>query len=162
MIWGCQSSCQQGGFEQKPDLWTLPASTSGTSKHTCGGASGVYGLELMAMGRAACSWSLRAWALLGGTQLPGAGILGDGGSALPTSLSLFPTSASAKAEPDKAPGTRGTLAATRCADPCGPAPASRGTLFGATATQVSGLPLIGSSLKVGGGAPLRQECCLVN
>lgn len=82
------------------------------------GALRICGTGVMAMGR----WSLGAWASVAETQPPRAGVLGDGGSVLPTSLPPFPSSALAKAGPDEAPGTRGTVAVRTYADPCRPAP----------------------------------------
>lgn len=46
------------------------------------GALRICRTGVMAMGR----WSLGAWASVAGTQPPRAGVLGDGGSVLPTSL----------------------------------------------------------------------------
>lgn len=147
-----------GGFEQRPTLWTLPSATSGTSRHTCGCTQGMQ------------NWGHGHGQLVTqGLGLSGRDSATQGRQASWEMVGLCSPRSPGCFYPDEALGTRGTLAAKRYADPCQPALATSVTTpwglqghLGATATQVSGLPLIGSSLKVGAGCSLGQELCLIN
>lgn len=168
MCHGGRSSGRQGSFEQNPNLRTLPASTSGTLRPVgC-----IRGLWNWAPGHGpGCTPVVpQGLGLRGRASAARGWHPGGGGSVLPINLSLFPSSHWPERILPRPQGQGAPWQAHSVRTPAGllqprvlPCPGAPAPLWGHCHTGVwAGLPLIGSSLKVGGGSPLRQDCCLVN